>query len=68
MADIVKYPEVQVQLVGTDGNAYALLGVCKTAASKAGLTRDQINEFLKEAMAGDYDHLLNTCMEYFEVD
>jgi hypothetical protein len=68
MADTVKYPEVQVQLVGTDGNAYALLGVCKNAASKAGLTKDQINEFLKEAMAGDYDHLLNTCMEYFEVD
>jgi hypothetical protein len=68
MAQGVKYPEVKVQLVGNDGNAFSILGNCKTAAKKAGLTKKQIDEFLNEAMSGDYDHLLGTCMEYFEVD
>jgi protein-disulfide isomerase len=64
----VKYPEVQVTLVGTDGNAFALLGKCRSAAKKAGLTTDQIKEFIDEATSGDYNHLLGTCMDYFEVD
>jgi hypothetical protein len=68
MAQGVKYPEVKVQLVGNDGNAFSILGNCKTAAKKAGLTKKQIDEFLNEAMSGDYSHLLGTCMEYFEVD
>tara|TARA_R110000824_G_scaffold169965_10_gene347197 strand:+ start:6464 stop:6676 length:213 start_codon:yes stop_codon:yes gene_type:complete len=64
----VKYPEVQVQLTGNDGNAFAILGNCKKEARRAGLTKDQIDEFMTEAMAGDYDHLLQTCMKYFEVN
>ena len=64
----VKYPEVQVQLTGNDGNAFAILGNCQKEARRAGLTKDQIDEFMNEAMAGDYDHLLQTCMKYFEVD
>ena len=68
MSEGVKYPEVQVQLVGNDGNAFAILGNCQQAARRAGLTKDQIDEFMNEAMSGDYDHLLQTCMKYFEVD
>lgn len=64
----VKYPEVEVTLVGTDGNAFALLGKCSKAARRAGLTKEQIKEFTDEATSGDYDHLLCTCMEYFEVN
>ena len=68
MSEGVKYPEVQVQLTGNDGNAFAILGNCQKAARQAGLTKDQIDEFVNEAMSGDYDHLLQTCMKYFEVD
>jgi len=68
MSEGVKYPEVQVQLTGNDGNAFAILGNCQKAARRAGLTKDQIDEFVNEAMTGDYDHLLQTCMKYFEVD
>ena len=68
MSEAIKYPEVQVQLTGNDGNAYAILGNCQKAARQAGLTKDQIDEFVNEAMSGDYDHLLQTCMKYFEVD
>lgn len=62
-----KYPQVTVQLTGSDGNAFMLIGACSRAARKAGLTQEQIKEFTSEAMAGDYDHLLRACMTYFDV-
>jgi hypothetical protein len=58
--------EIKVRLVGTDGNAFALMGkVC--AALRKGNRSDLVSEFQKEAMSGDYDHLLTTCCEYVEV-
>ncbi len=68
MSEAIKYPEVQVQLTGNDGNAFAILGNCQKAARRAGLTKFQVDEFVNEATSGDYDHLLQTCMKYFEVD
>ncbi len=63
-----KYPNVKVRLVGKDGNAFTILGLCQRAAVKAGLSREEIHEFFVEAKAGDYDHLLQTCMKWFVVD
>ena len=57
---------VDVDLVGKDGNA--LLGSCSKAARKAGIEDAEINKFLDEAKQGDYDHLLRTCMKYFNVN
>ena len=59
---------VDVSLVGTDGNAFMLLGTCSKAARKAGIEDTKINKFLDEAKQGDYDHLLRTCMKYFNVN
>jgi len=59
---------VDVSLVGTDGNAFALLGSCSKAARSAGIEDTKINQFLDEAKQGDYDHLLRTCMKYFNVN
>jgi len=56
-----------VKLVGTDGNAFALMGKCQQAARKAGWTRETISAVMNEATAGDYNHLLATLMKYFEV-
>ncbi len=64
----IKYPHVRVQLVGQDGNSFMVLGLCQRAAQKAGLSKAEIDEFFKEAQAGDYDHLLQTCMKWFDVD
>ena len=63
-----KYPDVHVQLVGQDGNAYMVLGLCQRAAQKAGLSKAEIDEFMKEAKSGDYNHLLQTCMQWFDID
>jgi len=63
----IKFPHVEVELVGQNGNAFVVLGACTSAAKKAGLTKEQIDEFTEEAMNGDYDHLLQTCMKWFDV-
>ena len=58
--------DVKVKLVGTDGNAFAILGKVSQALKKAGYV-DLAKEFRDEAMKGDYNHLLQTCMDYVEV-
>lgn len=63
----VKYPDVTVKLVGEDGNAFSILGKVKNALRRAGVPKTEIDAFLKEAMAGDYDHLLITAMEWVNV-
>ena len=64
----IKYPAVKVKLSSNDGNAFAVLSACKYEAKKAGLKHDQIKEFMDEAISGDYDHLLQTCMKYFDIN
>ncbi len=34
---------------------------------QAGLSEEQRDEFQKEALSGNYDHLLQTCMKYVDV-
>jgi len=58
--------DIKVKLVGNDGNAFAILGAVSKALKRAGKD-DLAKEFTKEAMSGDYDHLLQTAMEYVEV-
>ena len=62
-----KHPEVKVRLTGQDSNAFMILGLCTRAAKKAKLSAEEVNKFRDEAMSGDYDHLLGTCMQWFDV-
>lgn len=62
-----KYPDIIVTLTGQDGNAFAVLGRCREAARDAGLSDEEIAAFMDEAMAGDYDDLLQTAMRWFEI-
>lgn len=63
----VKYPNVKVQLVGGDGNAFAVMGAVTKAMRRAGLPPAEIEAFRTEAMSGDYDHLLGTAMKWVDV-
>lgn len=56
-----------VQLVGSDGNAFAVMGKVRKALQYAGADSEYINQYLGEAMAGDYDHLLGVSMKYVDV-
>lgn len=60
-----KHPDIIVTLTGQDGNAFAVVGRCREAARDAGLSEEEIANFMAEAVAGDYDHLLQTAMRWF---
>ena len=62
-----KYSDITVKLTGQDGNAFAVIGRCREAARDAGLSEGEIAAFMAEAIAGDYDHLLQTAMRWFEI-
>lgn len=68
MTDDVKYPDVCVQLSGTDGNAGAIMGKVSRALAANGVPTLEINEFRAECMSGDYDNLLRTCMRWVSVE
>lgn len=63
----VKYPEIEVQLSGTDGNAFAIIGAVSRALRRADVSKDEVDAFRIECMSGDYDHLLQTAMKWVEV-
>ena len=56
--------KVRLQLVGLDGNAFALLGAFQKAARRQEWKEAEIKNIIKEATSGDYNHLLMTLMEY----
>ena len=55
--------DIEVQLTGTDGNAFALLSKVKRALRENG-RQDLVDPFLKDAMSGDYQNLLRVCTRY----
>ena len=57
---------IQVKLLGENGNSFAILGRVNNALKRNG-HEDLAKEFMVEATSSDYDHLLQTCMEYVEV-
>ena len=59
--------DVKVQLSGQDGNAFMIIGRVTRAMRSAGIDSEVIEEFTEDAMSGDYDHVLQTCMKYVEV-
>jgi hypothetical protein len=50
--------------VGTDGNAFAILGVVTRALRRVGNPPEVIDAYKAQATAGDYDHLLAVSMVY----
>jgi hypothetical protein len=63
-----KYPQVKVTLVGEDGNAFSILGRVSKAMRRAGISQEEIQAFMTEAMSGDYDHLLQTVIKTVDAD
>lgn len=63
----VRFPYITVQLSGLNGNAHVILGRVMAAMSRDGVPMTTCNDFRLEAIAGDYDHLLRTCMKWVNV-
>ena len=64
---MTKYPEIEVSLIGRDGNAFAIMGAVEKALRKGGISQDEISTYLKESMSGDYDNLLRTARSWVSV-
>jgi hypothetical protein len=67
-SDQPRYPDIQVQLTGQDGNAFAILGRTTGALRQAGLPQEEIDDYFAEATSGDYDHLLQTTMRWIQCE
>lgn len=60
----VRYPNVEVDLIGGDGNAFAIIGSVTRALRRAGVPQQEITEFSQTCMQQEsYDHLLNYVMQ-----
>lgn len=68
MAKQPRYSNIEVTLIGTDGNAFALLSKVRKALERHGVNKKEIEEFTKEATSGDYDHLLDTIDSWVVID
>jgi hypothetical protein len=53
---------IEIDLTGTQGNAFFLLGTAMNLARQLGLNAENICEEMKE---GDYEHLVETFDNYF---
>ena len=59
-----KYPNIEVNMVGEDGNAFAVMGRVSQALRRGGVSREEIDAYRKESTSGDYDNLLRTAMKW----
>jgi len=57
-----------VNLIGEDGNAFAIMGRVRKALKQAGADQEYIDKYLGEATSGDYDNLLAVSMKYVDVE
>ena len=57
--------KVEVNLNGPDGSAVALMRKAKYLGVKLDLSKDEIDNIVKEMMSGDYDNLVEVFITNF---
>ncbi|AYD82073.1 helix-turn-helix DNA-binding domain protein [Mycobacterium phage Saguaro] len=62
-----RFPHVHVELVGQDGNAMSIIGRVAAALRGGGADTREVNQFVNEAMSGDYDNVIATACRWVEV-
>ncbi|SDB22443.1 hypothetical protein [Belnapia rosea] len=55
-----KYAKVALKISETDNSAFGVVNAARKALQKAGAPPAEIETFSKEALSGDYNHVLNT--------
>lgn len=63
----VRYPDIEVQLVGEEGNAFSILGRVSQVLRRGGVSEKEVEEYMDEAMSGNYDDLLATTAQWVTV-
>jgi hypothetical protein len=64
MKDKLHCDPIPCNLIGVDGNAFALMGHWRKNAARAGRTQEEIKLVLDEAVQGDYNQLISTLLKY----
>lgn len=57
---------MRYDLVGVDGNAFAVMGYTAKALKETG-HKDLVKQMQDEAMSSDYYNLLRVCMKYIDI-
>lgn len=63
----IKYPNIEVNLSDQDGDAFSIIGCVSKALRRNNVPAEEVKSFQEEAMSGDYDDVLQTCMRWVEV-
>jgi hypothetical protein len=66
MAETVKYPAVEVDLIGCDERR-DIVGRVRAALRAAGVTRLEMDEYAETALTGDLAHVLETTKQWVTV-
>lgn len=62
-----KYPDIKVTLTNIDGNAFSIIGAVAKGLKEAGVPHREVLAYRKEAMAGSYDGVIQTSMNWVDV-
>ena len=57
---------MKYDLVGVDGNAFAVMSYVANAMRKEGKSKAEIDAYRENAMSSDYNHLLVVSMEMID--
>lgn len=61
------YKHVTVNLYGVNGNTIVIVGKVRQALKRDGAPTAVLDVFSKEALSGDYDHAIATCMDWVNI-
>jgi len=59
--------DVEVKLIGEDGNAFLILGSVEKAMRRAGIDQETRDLYNEQATSGDYDHLLAVTYQMVDI-
>lgn len=64
----IKYPSIKVPLVGQNGNAFSIIGRTERALYRYGVSKEERDQYIKEATSGNYDNVLATTMHWVNTE
>ena len=59
--------KVKCQLTGEDGNVFAVMGRVQRALTRAGVSKEAIAQYVKDATSGNYDNALAESIRHLDL-
>ena len=60
-----KQTTIEIDLTGSQGNAFVLLGIASNLANQLGYTSQERTDLLTDMRSSDYEHLVSTLDKHF---